>query len=304
VITNEPSPLSNQTAIEPELIPEASNVQRIVPEPKPGNAWAEILIECLKAFGTWVASVLFLLLVPLIVILPYFIYLIVNVGAPTAQTLSQDKTFILLSLIGVVPAHLLTLLLAWILTTEFGRRPFWKSLNFYWPPSLGTWKGLGLSVGFAAVLLGMGVLVTNLIGGEKTDLDKLIESSYQARLATAFLAVATAPLVEEIVYRGMLYPAAQRLLGMGWAIAIVSVLFAGVHYLQYQNNMGVFTAIVILSLALTIIRAVSKSLMIPFVVHLIFNGIQSLYLVIEPLVNKSHSTETAPAFIQGLLHLF
>ena len=303
MITNEPSAISNQTAIEPEIIPDPKNVQRIVPGPQPGNEWAGILIDCVKAFLTWLGSVFLLLGVPLVVILPYFIYLSVNSGAPTAESLANNKTFILLSIVGVIPAHLLTLLLAWFLITEFGRRPFWKSLNFFWPPSLGPWKGIGISLVCALLLLGMGVLVTYVIGGGKTDLDKLIESSYAARLVTAFLAVATAPLVEEIVYRGMLYPASQRLLGMGWAIAIVSFLFAGVHYFQYQNNLGVFTAIVILSVSLTVIRAVSNSLMIPFVVHLIFNGIQSLYFVIEPLVTKP-KVEPTPALIQALLHLF
>jgi CAAX protease family protein len=303
VITNEPPPLSKQPAIEPELIPGPNPVQKVIAAPPPGNEWAEKLIDSAKAFLMWVGSVVLLLAIPLAIILPYFIYLSVNSGAPTAESLTQDKTFLLLSIVGVIPAHLLTLLLAWVLITEFGRRPFWKSLNFFWPPSLGPWKGLGISVLCALALLGVGILVINLIGGGKTDLDRLIESSYGARLVTAFLAVATAPLVEEIIYRGMLYPASKRLLGVGWAIAIVSFLFAGVHYFQYQNNLGVFTAIVILSLSLTVIRAVSNSLMIPFVVHLIFNGVQSLYFVIEPLVTKPKG-EPAPALIQALLHLF
>lgn len=302
MITNEP-PLPNQSTIEPDLIPDPNNVQSVVSAPQPGNEWANVLIDCVKAFFTWLGSVILLLVVPLVVILPYFLYLSVNGSTPTAESLTQDKTFILLSIVGVIPAHLLTLLLAWVLISEFGRRPFWKSLNFFWPPSLGPWKGLGISVVCALVLLGLGVLVTYLIGGGKTDLDILIESSYQARLVTAFLAVFTAPLVEEIVYRGVLYPASQRLVGMGWAIALVSFLFAGVHFWQYQKNLGVFTAIVILSISLTVIRAVTNSLMIPFVIHLIFNGIQSVYFVIEPLVTKPKA-EPTPALIQAILHLF
>lgn len=301
MITNEP-PLPNQSTIKPELIPDPNNVQRVVSAPQPENERVSILIDCVKAFFTWLGSVLLLLVVPVVVILPYIAYLSANGVSPTAESLTQDKTVILLSIIGVIPAHILTLALAWILITEFGRLPFWKSLNFFWPPSLGPLKGLGVSFVCAIVLLALGFLVTWLIGGGKTDLDIMIESSYQARLVTAFLAVATAPLVEEIVYRGVLYPASQRLVGMGWAIALVSFLFAGVHFWQYQKNLGVFTAIVILSIALTVIRAVTNSLMIPFVIHLIFNGIQSIYFVIEPLTKPK--VEPAPALLQALLHLF
>jgi membrane protease YdiL (CAAX protease family) len=150
----------------------------------------------------------------------------------------------------------------------------------------------------AALLLGVGVLVTNVLGGGKTDLDRLIESSYQARLATVFLAVVTAPLVEEVIYRGMLYPAIQRVVGMGWAIAIVSILFAGVHVYQYKNNIGVIVVITILSVTLTAIRAFTQKLLPSFVVHLIFNGLQSLYLILEPFIAKPDKVQPAPALIQ------
>jgi membrane protease YdiL (CAAX protease family) len=152
------------------------------------------------------------------------------------------------------------------------------------------------------------LLVTNIVGGGKTQLDALIESSYQARIIVAFLAFATAPLVEEVVYRGILYPALQRALGVAWAIIIVSSLFAGVHVLQYYNNIGVIIVITILSITLTSIRAWSGRLLPTVVIHLIFNGIQSLILVFEPLVRKSEKiTPSIPGFSQlstFLNHLF
>jgi membrane protease YdiL (CAAX protease family) len=64
-------------------------------------------------------------------------------------------------------------------------------------------------------------LVTWLWGGNKTQLDLLVESSIPARLATAFVAVFTAPLVEELIYRGVLYSAVERALGRAVAIGAV-----------------------------------------------------------------------------------
>ena len=50
-------------------------------------------------------------------------------------------------------------------------------------------------------------------GGSKTELDLLIESSMYTRVATALVAVATAPLVEEVIYRGVIYPAVEKVTG-------------------------------------------------------------------------------------------
>lgn len=300
MFTEDPSPLLNQPATEPEVSHEQNQLESI-PQPT-HNPQADAWFGFLKAVIAWVGSVVSLLIVPLIVIVPYFAYLMTTSGPPTAEGLTQNKTFILLSIIGIIPAHLLTLLLAWALVSRWGKEPFWKRLNFSWPPSIAPWAGFAVCFVIAIVLLGIGLLVTSVLGGGKTDLDKLIESSFQARIATAFVAVVTAPLVEEIIYRGMLYPAIQRITGMTWAVVIVSLMFAGVHVLQYRNNIGVILVITILSVTLTSIRAYTDRLLPTFIVHLIFNGLQSLYLVLQPFIEKPEKVEPAPALAQ-LCHL-
>jgi membrane protease YdiL (CAAX protease family) len=300
VITNEPPPLPNEPIITPETQPEVSVPQTTA---SPGrDRWTELM----KAFGAWIGSIAFLLFVPLIFLVPYFIYLGVSKQLPSAEALPQDKTFLLLSIVGVVPAHLLTLLLAWILVTSWRRRPFGQTLGLSWPAGIASWKAVSFSFLVAILLLGVGVLITNLLGGGKTDLDKLIESSYQARIATAIVAILTAPFVEEVIYRGMLYTALEKVAGMGWAIAIVSFLFAAVHVLQYKNNIGVILAITILSITLTVVRALSGKLLPSIVIHLIFNGLQSLYLILEPFMSKPKEIQPAPALIdlyRSLHHL-
>src|SRR5205085_4691915 len=68
------------------------------------------------------------------------------------------------------------------------------------------------SVGTAILLLVAGVGATYYFGGEKTPFDQMLESSTAARFMTAALATVTAPLVEELVFRGVAYPALQRAL--------------------------------------------------------------------------------------------
>jgi membrane protease YdiL (CAAX protease family) len=288
VITKEPSPHLTPLPNEPAGIPQAGLTADAPPTPIPVHSlpWWLAWFDVLKAFLVWVLSVILLVFVPVLVALPYLIYTFVNQGAPRPETLMADKTLIFLSILGIVPTHLLTLGMLWLFVTEGGRRPFLKTLGFEWPASTGRGIATALSVLLALVLLGVGYLVTILYGGSKTQLDLLVESSMQARFATAFVAVATAPLVEELLYRGLLYSALERAAGMRVAVPVISLLFAGVHVFQYSNNVAVITVITLLSITLTVTRALSGSVLPPFIIHLVFNGIQSLILALGPFVEK------------------
>jgi membrane protease YdiL (CAAX protease family) len=149
------------------------------------------------------------------------------------------------------------------------------------------------------------VLFTQFLGGKETALDQIINSSVKARFATAFLAFATAPLVEELIFRGVLYPALQRAIGMIGAVAIVTVLFAGIHVFQYYENLAVVAVITLLSLTLTLLRAYTRRLLPSFVLHLVFNGIQAAFLVLQPFVGRFVNDKTVVGFfIHHLPRLF
>ena len=279
MITNEPSSLLEQVPdSEPGFPgPIVSDLGAQVPDPD-NPPWGVLM-----AALAWAMSIAFLLLVPLLFIVPYIISLAAKSGLPPPEVLATDKIFLFLSILGVIPAHLLTLAVAWAIVTRWGRYPFWETLGMTWPKSFGPWKSIAAGV----ALFGIGILITALYGGRKTELDALIESSYLTRMVTAFLAVATAPFVEELIHRGILYPALQRAIGAGWAIAIVSLLFAGVHVYQYRTNLGVIAVITLLSVSLTVVRALTGKLLPSFVIHLVFNGIQSLILLIQPFFEKA-----------------
>lgn len=243
----------------------------------------------LKAFLVWVASIILLVAVQLIVTLPYFIYLWVTTGPPKVEALTTDKIVAFLSIVAVLPSHLLTLLVIWLMVTEGRRLPFWKTIGFEWPrfasPSIVTMA----CVGFAIILLALGGVATHFWGGSKTQLDLLVESSIPARLATAFVAVFTAPLVEELIYRGVLYSALERTLGKVIGVIVVSLLFAGVHVFQYIDNFAVIGVISLLSVTLTLVRAYTGKVLPSFIIHLVFNGIQSIVIALWPFLGWSGS---------------
>ena len=247
-------------------------------------AWLDVV----KAVGLWIMSVLVLAVVPLLVLAPYLIYRLAKIGqaAILPDAIKSDKLLIFYSVIGIIPAHIVTLYLAYLVVSEGGRRPFWKTIRWEWPRETSPTVVTLLSILIAVLLYGLAWGVTTLYGGEKTDLDLLIESSLYTRIATAFIAFATAPLVEEIVYRGVIYPAIEKVMGMGFAIAVVSLLFAGVHVFQYRTNLAVIVVITLLSITLTVARAVTGRLLPSFIIHLFFNGVQSVLIVLGPFIDK------------------
>lgn len=246
------------------------------------TAWRDVAIS----FGVWAASVVLLLFVPLIFAIPYLVYRIAKFGAPTPEALSTDKMLIFFSVLGILPTHLLTLVIVWLAVTYGGRRPFWKNIDFDWPTNMSQIVATLGSVLVATLLFLLALGITSLYGERKTDLDLLIESSIYTRVATALVAVVSAPLVEEVIYRGLLYRTLERAAGMGVAIALVSLLFAGVHVFQYRNNLAVIAVITVLSVTLTVTRAVTGKVLPAFIIHLVFNGIQAFFIILGGFVDK------------------
>ena len=272
------------------------------PAPHPDDpAWGVF-----PAVGVWIGSVLLLLFLPLV---PVVLYILAR-QVPLAQVgefVQTDKTAILISLLAMVPVHVLTLLLAWAVVTGFGRRPFWRSLGWSWTPSFNLWKALGVAVG----MFGFGLLVTAAFGDQETALERMLMSSRAARYAIVAMATLTAPLVEEVIYRGVLYSALQRAVGQASAVVGVFALFAAVHVPQYWPNLSAILAIILLSLVLTLVRARTGQLLPCVVVHLFFNGISSLLILLGPLFQRAAPPPTTPptpvapgALIDALLHLF
>lgn len=259
-------------------------------------------------WGLFQAILICVTSVALLVIVPGFFALIYIAmryrGMPLSQeALINDKTYILIIVISILPAHLLALLLAWAVSSRLGKLPPFKTLGFTWPENF----RLGKSVGLAIVLFIIAMGLLYLFGGPDTELEKILRSSRAAALMMAFLATVTAPAMEEAVYRGLLYPALQRWIGAVIAVILVTVIFAGLHVWQYWPNFGAISAICLLSLALTIVRARTGRLLPCYVIHLVFNGIQSVIIVADPYLRSLMETPeppAAPAFVHSLLSVF
>lgn len=271
------------------------------PEPDPNNPpW-----RLGGAFVVLFLSIALIVFVPLLIVFPYALSQGFTMGSAEqsqafVQFVTTDKTSIILQIVALFPIHLLTLFMVWALVTRFGRRPFLATIGWSWgdlPPG----RGWGISIGLGIGLFLIGSLIAKVLGGDKpTPLEQIINSSLAARYLISFFAVATAPFVEEFIYRGVLYAPLQRLLGIRGAVVIVLALFTIIHVPQYWPNVGVISAVFLLSVALTLIRAVSGRLLPCIIIHFVFNGIQAVLLVLEPYLQRFIPTPepvTPPAFI-------
>ena len=243
------------------------------------------------ALLVWIASILVQAIIPLLFIIPFAVHRGLNPSSPdfgkaALQLAVTDPTAIFLQVLSILPTHILTLALLWAFVTRFGKRPFLASFGWGWTRSRGFFEGLGFA-GLGVALFIVGVTLARLLGADKpTQLEQLINSSTGARYAIAALAVFTAPFVEEFVYRGVLYSALQRTIGVNGAVFFVLGLFTLIHVPQYWPNIGVISAVALLSIVLTIIRAYTGRLLPCIIIHMSFNAVQAVLLIVEPYVQR------------------
>ena len=248
-------------------------------------------------WGVGSAVVLLLLSIGLVVFIPFFFVLPyafnqgMTFGTPEQnqaflQFLATDKTSIILQIAALLPIHLLTMFMVWALVTRFGKRPFASTIGLNWG-SVSALKGMAICTGLGIALFMIGSVIAKVLGGDKpTPLEQIIQSSWTARYLVSFFAVATAPLAEEFVYRGVLYAPLQRAVGVKGAVLIVLGIFTLIHVPQYLPNVGVIAAVFLLSVALTLVRAMWGRLLPCVIIHLVFNGITAVILVLEPYLQR------------------
>jgi hypothetical protein len=142
----------------------------------------------------------------------------------------------------------------------------------FWPAIRWNWPGLaGLSlVGVGVLMLGFDALGRFLPMPKTTPFDQFFEHPMDAYLTVAF-AVTLGPLMEEIFFRGFLYPVIARRLGAVWGIILTALPFGLMHYAQYRSWSAVLI-IILVGVVLTTVRAVTKSVASSFLAHVGYNA--------------------------------
>jgi uncharacterized protein len=255
----------------------------------------------------WLASVGFILIVQSVFVFAFMIIRemsasSVNIkiaienlrGMDLPKLIKTDPTLIIVAISTVIVAHLLTILLAWAVVTKLGKVSFTEALGWKWN-GFRVWMCFVIVASFYFYAAGM----SYIFGSQDNELKQILESSRTVVYIIAFMATFTAPLVEEVIYRGILYSSFRKYVDVRFAILITTLLFAAVHVPQYYPDAGTILTICALSLVLTIVREKTGNLMPCIALHTIFNGSQSILLILQPYLESliPATTEDKPAII-------
>jgi uncharacterized protein len=272
-------------------VPSPSTELQAVPSPN-NPPWGSF-----AALGVWVGSVFFILVVPTLLLLPYLMSAGPGFSDPNVMVefAKSDPTSVFLQIFAILPAHILTLLIAWPVVTKANRFSFrqtlgWEKGGFEW------WYYIIILVGFLVIAAG----VSKFFPEQENDLIKILQSSRAAVYIVAVVATFTAPIVEEVVYRGVLYSAFQRTMGVTAAFIVATLLFALVHVPQYWPSYSTILLLTFLSFILTAIRVKTGNLLPCIILHTLFNGLQSIFLIISPPEKLPEVPEKIAAFLMSL----
>ena len=204
---------------------------------------------------------------------------------PTVAAAAQRLLYPRLGFVEVLKYPLVSVgaqLLAYILVLGFmvsvvkrvPGREFWKEVRWKWPA---TWSAYLL----AGVILSVGLQgVAHVLPMPKElPIDRFFQTKQEA-WALAVFGMTLAPLMEELFFRGFLYPVLVRRLGVGVAVFLTAASFALLHALQLGMAWGPVLVIFLVGLTLTITRAVTKSVAPGFLMHVAYNGTISVLIFI------------------------
>lgn len=179
--------------------------------------------------------------------------------------------------IGVVAQLLAYLVVLGFMVSVVKRVPergFWDSIRWNWPgPRWMAFLICGATLYFA--LLGVGQLLPI---PKHLPIDQFFKTASEATFLS-IISVTAAPLMEELFFRGFLYPVLVRRLGTVLGVVLTAALFGVLHGAQLGYSWAVLI-IFLVGLALTIVRAATKSVAASFLTHVGYNGTLSLLLFV------------------------
>jgi len=251
----------------------------------------------LIALLLWAVSVLLIIVMPILFVAPYLFSQKVDFtnNEVFAKFLTSDITSILLQIGAIIPAHIITFVLAWFVITQYKKFSFKEMVGWDFA-GYNTKQIILIFIGLILIVFAFAIGANAVFGTQDNDLMMMLRKSRYIVFLVAFLAIFTAPIVEEVIYRGVLYSAFQKSLNVPLAVFLVTLVFAAVHFPQYWGDTATIVTLLFLSLVLTLMRVWTKSLLPCIAFHFIFNAIQSVLLILQPYLPENLDPNATQGF--------
>jgi membrane protease YdiL (CAAX protease family) len=164
-------------------------------------------------------------------------------------------------------AYLLILAYMYVLVTrERGRPDFLAAIHWNWPSNIVVYVLAGLVLSLA--LQGLAHLLPM---PKELPIDSFFRTPAEA-WALGILSITLAPLIEELFFRGFLYPVLARRLGLPVAVFLTALGFALLHGAQLMFAWGPVLVIFLVGVVLTMVRARQNSVAASVLIHMAYNG--------------------------------
>jgi membrane protease YdiL (CAAX protease family) len=165
-----------------------------------------------------------------------------------------------------VTAYPIVILLMMTLVRNKARERFWPAIRWNWPgPAMLRFLIAGAAFAFAVEFASRWLPIPKSL-----PVDRFFTDANGAYLMAAF-GVTLAPLLEELFFRGMLYPVLRQSVGVGLAIMLTAIAFAFIHGAQLGYAWAPLLSIFVVGIVFTVVRERTNSVAASFLMHCGYN---------------------------------
>ena len=163
-------------------------------------------------------------------------------------------------------AYPVVLLFIFLLVRTRSHESFGKAIEWNWPGIFA--PGFLLGGGVLAVVIES--LSRYLPIPKSLPMDDFFHDATSAYMMAAF-GITLAPLLEELFFRGLLYPLLRRWFGLVAAVVLTAVAFASIHGAQLGYAWAPVLSIFVVGVVFTVVRVRMKSVAASFLMHCGYN---------------------------------
>ena len=192
----------------------------------------------------------------------------------TREKLASDPFFLL-----ALQAVFYALMFAgiYVLVTVGHEQPFWVMLRWR---RITPGKALVFLAGGAFLTVAIALLPPVLPDASQFPLENLFSSRTAAYAIGAF-AILVAPLMEEIIFRGVLFGIFEAQVGLRFAVLTTAILFGGLHVPEYWGAWNHALLIFFVGLVFSLARGRSGSLAPSVFLHVGYNASMMIALFVS-----------------------